>query len=178
MISFDLYLTNDDKHYNEETFKELVKEYHNNELLDNSITLTSITLELGYDDYTNNDVTNIDNIKTIEELQQLLEVLKNIDRLGKHDRLTLGSIFEVMNYSMDSTVIDCYDMLDDYELWEDKTINDVALDLIDDGYFGDDVSTFYHKHPDYLNVDAITDELYDNDNFIDTGYGVLEYVAD
>lgn len=35
MIEFDIYLS-DDSHYDEKSFKNLLKAYHNNELLDNT----------------------------------------------------------------------------------------------------------------------------------------------
>ena len=80
MIEFDIYLS-DDSHYDEKSFKNLLKAYHNNELLDNTIELTSIALNLGYDNFSNEEVVDMDSINTIEKMQKLLITLKDIDVL-------------------------------------------------------------------------------------------------
>lgn len=178
MIEFDIYLS-DDSHYDEKSFKNLLKAYHNNELLDNTIELTSIALNLGYDNFSNEEVVDMDSINTIEKMQKLLITLKDIDVLPKHDIFKLSSIFEVLSYLADNdkaTIIYCYNYIDQYELWEDETLSDVAIDLIYDDYFGEDVATFYGKYPKYLNMDAIVDDLEKGDKFIETGNGVLEYL--
>lgn len=178
MIEFDIYLS-DDSHYNENNFKDLIKAYHNNKLTDNTVELTSITLNLGYDNFSNEEVVDMDSINTIEKMQKLLITLKDIDVLPKHDIFKLSSIFEVLNYMADNdkaTIVYCYNYIDQYELWEDETLSDVAIDLIYDDYFGEDVATFYGKYPKYLNMDAIVDDLEKGDKFIETGNGVLEYL--
>lgn len=176
MIKFELFLS-DDSIYTEKNFKELLRQYHNNDIVDNTVELSSLTFTLDVT-YKDDEVVNMASINTIEKMQKLIVTLKEIETLSNSNILKLNAIFDLFENELydDVTLLDCFNKLDDYELWEDYMLDNVVKELITEGYFGKDVTAFYGKHPKYVNIDEMIQELEDSNKFFEVVGGVLEYL--